>query len=348
MADPTLYTVSYSFSDFQSNSPTTPLPAPRVDIELANIATAVASLVAAAKDLRNADGTLKNNVVTFNSLALGLQLTFDPTNGALVAAAVLGAQASAAAALASQNAAGTSATNSAASAAAAAVSAGSVNLALFLAKANNLAGLGSLVTSRANLGLGSVATFDVGGSATNIVQLDAGAKIPAYDGSQLINVDVLPVGAVVYAFGTTALAGTLKLNGPLLSRASFPRLWAYAQGCGDITNEANWSTLTPSFSTGDLATTFRIPDVRGEFFRAWDDGRGVDSGRSMGTVQLDALKDHTHPFSVPGALFAGSASIGSGGSFFPPQTFNGNTGSASIGAAETRPRNIPILPCIKY
>jgi hypothetical protein len=61
-----------------------------------------------------------------------------------------------------------------------------VNLSLYLAKANNLAGLGSLVTSRANLNLGSVATFDVGAGANNIVQLDTGAKIPAYDGSQLL------------------------------------------------------------------------------------------------------------------------------------------------------------------
>jgi hypothetical protein len=50
--------------------------------------------------MRRSDGALKNNIVTFEILQLGLQLTFDPTNGQLVAAAVLGAQASAAAALA--------------------------------------------------------------------------------------------------------------------------------------------------------------------------------------------------------------------------------------------------------
>jgi len=45
------------------------------------------------KDVRNSDGTLKNGIVNFNSLALGLQLTVDPTNGQLVAAAVATAQA---------------------------------------------------------------------------------------------------------------------------------------------------------------------------------------------------------------------------------------------------------------
>ncbi|MEZ3501830.1 phage tail protein, partial [Pantoea sp. KPR_PJ] len=28
-----------------------------------------------------------------------------------------------------------------------------------------------------------------------------------------------------------------------------------------------------------------LPDLRGEFIRGWDDGRGVDSGRALGTAQ---------------------------------------------------------------
>jgi hypothetical protein len=42
-------------------------------------------------------------------------------------------------------------------------------------------------TARATLGLGDVATLDVGTSADNVVQLDSNAKLPAVDGSQLIN-----------------------------------------------------------------------------------------------------------------------------------------------------------------
>jgi len=343
MADPILYTVSYNFSDFQANSPTTPLPAPKVDNEHANIATAIAALVSAVKDLRNADGTLKNGSVTFNSLASSLQLTFDPTNGQLVAAAVSGAQASATASGNSATAAGTSATNALNSANAAAASASSVNLSLFLAKANNLAGLGSQLTSRQNLGCGTVATFDVGALATNIVQLDANAKIPAYDGSQLINVDVLPVGAVVYTFGSVALPGTIKLNGSLLSRASFPRLWAHAQGIINVT-EAQWPSFTAAFSTGDLATTFRVPDARGEFVRHWDDSRGVDSGRGLGAVQLDAFRDHSHTYSAPAA----GAGTGTTPNYFDSSAVAANTGGANIGGTETRPRNIPLLACIKY
>ena len=57
-----------------------------------------------------------------------------------------------------------------------------------LAILNNLSDLNSVPTARTNLGLGTAALLDVGTSATNIVQLDALAKLPAVDGSQLTNI----------------------------------------------------------------------------------------------------------------------------------------------------------------
>lgn len=346
MADPTPYAPSYSFTNFQTNSPSSPLPAVQVDNELDSIATAVAGLVAAIKDVRRSDGALKNNIVTFDSLALGLQLTFDPTNGQIVADAILDAQASAAAALASQIAAANSAAAALTQALAAAASAASVDLTLYLPKNGNLAGLGSKVTSRANLDLGTVATFNVGTAANNIIQLDGSAKLPAVDGSQLTNIDVLMVGAVVWVPSTAAPAGTIKLNGALLSRVTFSRLWTYAQASGNLQNEAGWASANAAFSNGDLATTFRVPDLRGEFIRNFDDGRGVDSGRGIGGVQLDALKDHTHSY---GAGADGFSYAPSAGAHFGFVSTAQTTGGSSLGAAtETRPRNIPLLACIKY
>ncbi|BFU60758.1 MULTISPECIES: phage tail protein [Rodentibacter] len=38
----------------------------------------------------------------------------------------------------------------------------------------------------------------------------------------------------------------------------------------------------------------RLPDMRGEFIRGWDNGRGVDRGRSLLTTQGDAIRDHFH------------------------------------------------------
>lgn len=219
-----------------------------------------------------------------------------------------------------------------------------MNLSLYLAKSNNLAGLGSQATSRNNLGLGNAAVCNVGNLANELVQLDGSGRYPAYDGSQIQNIDVVPVGTTILVNDIVA-PSFLKENGALVSRAAFPRLWAYANASSNITTEAVWlAGNTGAFSNGDLATTFRLPDARGEFFRMYDDGRGVDSGRSIQTHQADSLKDHTHPYNS----FSG-ATVGGGGAFGAVSNVTGfNTGSASIGAAETRPRNNAKLACIKY
>ena len=69
MADPQPYSVSYNFSSFRANNPTSRLPASKDDNEFANIATAVAQLVAAIKDVRRSDGALKNGTVDFDQFA---------------------------------------------------------------------------------------------------------------------------------------------------------------------------------------------------------------------------------------------------------------------------------------
>ncbi|MFU2124062.1 phage tail protein [Gallibacterium anatis] len=38
----------------------------------------------------------------------------------------------------------------------------------------------------------------------------------------------------------------------------------------------------------------RLPDMRGEFIRGWDNGRGADSGRTLLSSQDDAFQDHYH------------------------------------------------------
>lgn len=68
MADPTKYTVSYNFSNWQAINPTKPLPAQRVDIELANIQASIGQTIDGLKDIRRSDGKLKNGIVTPESL----------------------------------------------------------------------------------------------------------------------------------------------------------------------------------------------------------------------------------------------------------------------------------------
>lgn len=38
----------------------------------------------------------------------------------------------------------------------------------------------------------------------------------------------------------------------------------------------------------------QLPDLRGEFIRGWDNGRGVDVGRGLLSAQGDAFQDHMH------------------------------------------------------
>jgi hypothetical protein len=345
MADPRPYQVGYSFTDFQNNSPSTPLPAPKLDNELEGIATAIAGLVAAVKDVRRADGALQNGVVTYESLALSLQLIFDPTNGELVAAAVEGTAADRVASAASAAAALLSANNADAARILAEAAAASVNLTNYLSKAGNLAGLGSPATARGNLGLGSAAVLNVGGAANEIVQLDGSGKLPAYDGSQLTNIDVVPVGTTIYVNGTTAPTGFVKENGAMLSRATYSRLWAFAQASGNLVTEAQWMDgRYGGFSTGDLATTFRIPDSRGQFIRGWADNGSVDAGRLIYAVQFDELRSHTH--TAPG--YAGASTFGAGTGGVDTVGAHIDIVISSTGGTETRPRNIAKLACIKY
>ena len=69
MADPTPYDPDYSFSDYQASNPTRPLPGPRVDDELANIATTTTETINALKDVRRSDGALVNGIVTPDTLS---------------------------------------------------------------------------------------------------------------------------------------------------------------------------------------------------------------------------------------------------------------------------------------
>lgn len=74
MADPTKFTPSYDFSDYQASSPSTPLPGAQVDIQFQGVKTAIDSTVDAIKDIRRSDGALKNGIVTADSLADGVSV----------------------------------------------------------------------------------------------------------------------------------------------------------------------------------------------------------------------------------------------------------------------------------
>ncbi|ULT69594.1 phage tail protein [Pseudomonas sp. BC42] len=139
-----------------------------------------------------------------------------------------------------------------------------------------------------------------------------------------------PVGAIIPFPKGEVPPGYLELNGSVQSIAAYPDLAAY---------------LGTTFNKGDEgAGNFRLPESRGEFLRGWDHGRGVDAGRALGTWQADEFKSHTHPI-------GNQNTYGSGGSSGP--LHNGakvgelTQPTSPTGGAETRPRNLSVMWCIK-
>lgn len=86
-------------------------------------------------------------------------------------------------------------------------------------------------------------------------------------------------GAVMHFARSTPPAGWLKANGAAVSRSTY---------------EALFTAIGTTFGAGDGASTFNLPDLRGEFVRGWDDARGVDGGRAFGSFQDGQNESHTH------------------------------------------------------
>ncbi|EMH6402175.1 phage tail protein [Providencia rettgeri] len=127
-----------------------------------------------------------------------------------------------------------------------------------------------------------------------------------------------PVGAPIPWPQATAPAGFLVCNGQSFNKTTYP-------------------LLAKAYPTGVL------PDLRGEFIRGVDYGRGIDANRTVLSAQGDAFRAHNH--SVIGE------DSGSGTAYFGRG--NGNRRAISKdamnleGGTETRPRNIAFLYIVR-
>jgi phage-related tail fiber protein len=149
----------------------------------------------------------------------------------------------------------------------------------------------------------------------------------------------------------TAPTGYVKANGAAISRSTYSTLFA---------------AIGTTFGTGDGSTTFNVPDMRGEFPRGWDDGRGVDSGRAFGSAQAGGIprmyggfadghgQSATNAIDVPGFT---NPFYGTTNSIWRTLIQNVSTpydvvyfDSARLitAAPEVRPRNVALLACIKF
>ncbi|EEV6187953.1 tail fiber protein [Escherichia coli] len=143
----------------------------------------------------------------------------------------------------------------------------------------------------------------------------------------------LPVGVPVPWPLATPPTGWLKCNGAAFSSEMYPKLAkAYP---------AN-----------------KLPDLRGEFIRGWDDGRGIDAARALLSIQNGMLEKHRHIvvandgydtkdewelatiFKKTYTQGRGLDATNTGGSLTPSPTLHSRGSIGNTGGSETRPRNI--------
>ncbi|MDK9429803.1 phage tail protein [Gallibacterium anatis] len=104
---------------------------------------------------------------------------------------------------------------------------------------------------------------------------------------------------------------------------------------GQAFDKSRYPILAQRYPSG------RLPDLRGEFIRGWDNGRGVDGGRLLLSMQGDEIKAHKHNLNVSiknGTYVWANESSRIAGGYDGGRT-NGDA-MGNTGGRETRPRNI--------
>ncbi len=147
------------------------------------------------------------------------------------------------------------------------------------------------------------------------------------DGSFVINgADVAPVGIPQPWPLTSAPLGWLICNGAAFDKALYPYLAA-------------------AYPSG------KLPDLRGEFIRGWDAGRGVDAGRAIFSAQGDAIRNITGSINglggEGGAIYYKSTPEktswvhwGGDNTFHDVMSYGFDASRVVPTASENRPRNI--------
>jgi len=153
-----------------------------------------------------------------------------------------------------------------------------------------------------------------------------------------------PAGTIIYTAASSAPDGYIKANGSSLSTSLYATLFS-----------------SIGYTYGGSGASFSVPDLRGEFLRAWDDGRGLDSGRSLGSVQAhdwktlylqdagqNSASNYTHDQIGIKGLSKITVNDGTLNLFMGYWANNSAHLNGYWGSEEIRPRNLALLACIKY
>ena len=183
------------------------------------------------------------------------------------------------------------------------------------------------ITDSGEIGLGPAA--NVGTSGTVLTSTGSG--------SAAVWANPTPTGSVIAFAAQTAPAGWLLCQGQAVSRTTYAALFAI---------------VGTTYGIGDNINTFNLPDLRAEFVRGWDAGRGVDTARPFGSTQIGNIEAHTHSMTYErGAEAAGTITNANGFLSLNADTslgtYTNNVVVNSTGTTETRPRNVAMQYIIK-
>ncbi len=156
--------------------------------------------------------------------------------------------------------------------------------------------------------------------------------------------------------GNVGSGGTVRANADTASL--FALIWDESDNtAAPIQDSSGAASVRGASAAADFAAGKRLPldDMRAEFIRGLDDGRGVDAGRVLGSAQAGQNAAHAHTATVADATLPGgtsgiayASSSGDSGTIFSSAVNHSHAVTIdSSGGSEARPRNRAYLVCIK-
>lgn len=152
---------------------------------------------------------------------------------------------------------------------------------------------GDITLSKGDIGLPNVDNTPDANKPVSALQAEAiGKRIPYYaSGSALPVTDIGPIWHADYAaimvWDGVGYASVCVGESRMFAFSTVPKGYLLEDGSAisRTVYAALFRRIGTTWGAGDGATTFNLPDSRGEFFRGFDSGRGVDAARTFGAHQ---------------------------------------------------------------
>lgn len=162
------------------------------------------------------------------------------------------------------------------------------------------------------------------------------------------------VGNLLADTQPTPRKGYVRSGDDALSRTQYAALRAWGMHHGLMVAPSTWAAGSLAFKDNPDGLTFTVFDVRGEFPRFWDRGRGVDVGRQAGAWQGASIEVPRDGWGVgywgPGTILQGRLLVGSGRREINEtlESVGEAAGNREATGGRNHPRNVALNPLIKF